>query len=143
MTSMADITQAVAADYALTPSELMGAGRDGKLAMPRQIVAWLALRHDIDVAVIMRVMNRTKTVVWVMAGHVEKLRIVDTALYARTYRLDRMLDTRAVQRPSERSPEDVVRDYRRRGATIPSIARFTGQRPADVARILGSDWRGD
>ena len=143
MTSMADIYRAVADEFHLDRDSLMGGARGGQYAMPRQIVAWLAMQHDIPVATIMSVMSRTRTVVLVMAGHVDTLRAVDPQLHAQTYRLRHTLgmpSSPLAPAAKRMSDDDVIRDYRRRGATIPSIAKFTGRPAADVARVLGTKW---
>ena len=143
MTSMADIYRAVADEFKLDRDALMGGARGGQYAMPRQIVAWLAMQHDIPVATIMNTMNRTRTVVLVMAGHVDTLRAVDPQLHAQTYRLRHVLgmpSSPLAPAAKRMTDDDMIRDYRRRGATIPSIAKFTGKPAAHVARVLGMKW---
>ena len=143
MTTMAEIYRAVADESGLDRDALMGGARGGEYAMPRQIVAWLAYQQDIQLATIMRVMGRTRAVVLVMIGHVDHLRGVDPAMHAQTHRLLGAFASHLAPAVKATSVDDLIRNYRARGATIPSIARFVGKRPKEVAEILGSNWVGD
>ena len=143
MTTLAEIYRAVADDSGLDRDALMGGARGGEYAMPRQIVAWIAYQEDIKIETIMRVMGRTRAVVLVMIGHVDHLRGVDPAMHAQTHRLLGMFASHLAPAARQPSVDEVIRNYRARGATIPSIARFTGLRPRQVAEILGSNWSGD